>query len=107
MTPSAEGLRDFLAALVRAALMADADGARWVAEARRLREGVDPAALAHRDGAWAAAVARAESPEDRPLERRTSLTLPAACPLGAADLAPSGPPVEALVERLRGSAGTG
>lgn len=107
MTPAAAGLRDFLAALVRAALMADADGVLWIEEARRLRAGLDPEALGHRDGPWKSAVAEAERPEDRPAERRVSLTLPAACPLDAADLAPSGPSVEALVDRLRGSAGTG
>ena len=110
----AHEIRQVLAHLIRAALLADEQHA--AAERRRalyvheaLRQQAEPAALAaiRLDGLWTAAVSEAETPELYREPLQVSTTLPASCPLTLGELVEPGLKLAELEERIRNAAATG
>lgn len=106
--PDREAAAAFLTHLVEAALLGDGDGAEAaIRAAEAARAGLAGTAGAlHVDGLWAKAVPAAEAALRR--ERlAVSMTLPAACPLTAAELTDPAADPWTLAERVRLSASTG
>ncbi|KMO35651.1 hypothetical protein VQ02_17005 [Methylobacterium variabile] len=103
-------LRALLAALVKAALIADeARVAAWCREAEEMNRRLSDQDLSglKLDGIWTLAVREAEAPALRPDETQVSLTMPQACPLPLDALAGPGFDVDDAVDRVRKSASTG